>query len=399
MNGFSFSVLLPAMNAELGWSRSTIVFGSGISGVVAALAGPPLGRLMDKRGAKPVIIFSILGLGLSLIMSGLVFEPWQFYLAYGLACGVCRSALGSVAPGVLITHWFLRRRATAFGIAAVGPPCVNLLLPPILAVVVAVWGWRAGWITLGIVPLIVALAPTLLFVRKPTEADAAVEAIDARVIENAPRRRTHVTAEDWSAAEVMHSPAFWGLAIAMAFVILGPNVTGVFMYSYLNDRGLDTTAAAATISSLSALQVASRIVLWTPGVQRLGVRWTLIVWGAALASVCIGLAVAPTPEWAFAAAAALGLAMGGNLVLQLQIWPEYFGRASVGVVIGTGQMVQGLSSAIGPLCLAALIDHGGTYSQLFWIVSGITILGLLMHLKIGRPVRPITGTIARKLTS
>ncbi len=389
-SGFTFSILLPAMNVDLGWSRTTIVLGAGLSGVTAAVVGPWVGRLVDKRGPRLVMVISIICLGASLAASGLVTSPWQFYLAYGIVSGVSRSALISVAPGALIANWFVRRRATAFGIAAVGPPVSNLIVPPVLAAVIGLFGWRAGWVALGLVPVVIGLAPVLLFVRRRPEdmgllpdGDSPIEPAFARA-----GREPLTRSKDWTAAEAFHSTAFWILATGMALILLAPNVTVVFMFSYLNSKGLDPTAAAVTISALSALQVLSRIVMWTPAVARLGVQRVLIVWGCLLSFASVVMAMAPDQNWAYGASALLGLSMGGNLVLQLQIWPEYFGRTAVGAVLGAGQLVQGMSSAIVPLALAALLDRTGSYGQLYGIVAGLVFVGVLLHLKIGQPMRP-----------
>ena len=46
--GFTFGIFLPAMSADLGWSRSTIVVGSSLLSITAALSGPVLGRIVEK---------------------------------------------------------------------------------------------------------------------------------------------------------------------------------------------------------------------------------------------------------------------------------------------------------------------------------------------------------------
>src|SRR3954451_13383664 len=58
--GFTFGIFLPAMNEDLGWSRSAIVVGSSLTSITAALAGPLLGRVVDRRGTRIVMIPSVL---------------------------------------------------------------------------------------------------------------------------------------------------------------------------------------------------------------------------------------------------------------------------------------------------------------------------------------------------
>ncbi|MEA2639480.1 MAG: hypothetical protein QOF51_874 [Chloroflexota bacterium] len=392
--GFTFSIFLPAMSADLGWSRSTIVLGTSLAAITAAVAGPGLGRVVDRRGPKLVLVLSVVCMGLALMAAGLVTEPWQFYLTVGLISGAARSALQSAIPASLIANWFHRRRAAAYGTAAMGPPIANLTLPPIIAAVVGTLGWRAGWMTLGLLAIAVGLAPALLVVRRRPEdiglrpdGDEPVETVPS-VPGSLPARARD--ADDWTAREALHSPGFWLIAAGMALIQLAPNVSIVFMYSYLSSKGIDPTAAAAGVSMVSAMQVVSRLVFWAPAIRRLGsVRWALVLWGSLLLCSSLLLALAEGEIWAFVAAGVLGLGLGGNLVLQLQIWPEYFGRTSIGTIIGTAQMLQGITSATVPLLLAAMLDRTGSYTTLYLIVAGLVLVGLTIHATVGKPQRPV----------
>jgi MFS family permease len=167
--GFTFSIFLPAMSADLGWSRSTIVVAVSIGSITAALAGPLIGRLVDAYGPRPVLIASVVTMGMALFATGWVDQPWQFYVTFGLLMGGARSALQSVLPGVMISNWFIRRRRSAYSTAAMGPPLANFLLPPLIAFVVGTLGWRTGFVTLGLICLGLGLPPAILFVRRRPE--------------------------------------------------------------------------------------------------------------------------------------------------------------------------------------------------------------------------------------
>jgi hypothetical protein len=86
---------------------------------------------------------------------------------------------------------------------------------------------------------------------------------------------------------------------------------------------------------------------------------------------------------------------GGNLVLQLQIWPEYFGRTALGSIIGTAQLLQGTFNAAVPLLLAALLDQTGSYTTLYLIVAALVSVGLGCHAFVGRPQRPARRAVVK----
>lgn len=392
--GFTFSIFLPAMSADLGWSRSTIVLAVSIGSITAALSGPVLGRIVDRRGPRLVLVASVILMGGALIGAGMAEQPWQFYLTFGLLTGMARSALQSVLPGVMISNWFVRRRSAAYSSAAMGPPLANFLLPPLIAAVVGGLGWRSGFVALGVICLAVGLAPAILLVRRRPEdmglrpdGDTPDPVSDGSAASGA--RPTAVRSADWTAREAMHSPAFWSIALGMSLILLAPNVSIVFMYSYFSSKGLGPAAAATAISMVSAMQVVSRLVFWAPVTTRIKtIRWILLLWGSLLLCSSLLLALAEGEIWSYVAAGVLGLGLGGNLVLQLQIWPEYFGRTAVGSIIGTAQMLQGLMNASVPLLLAALLDHTGSYTALYLIVAGFVSCGIAIHATVGKPGRP-----------
>ena len=390
--GFTFSIFLPAMNADLGWSRSTIVAASSLAAITMAAAGPFFGRIIDRRGARLVLTLSLLAVGLAQVAAAFVTEPWQFYLAVGLVAGAARSVVSSVGPGAMIAQWFRRRRAFAYGVAAMGPPVANVLFPPLVAVLVAGWGWRAGWVGLGVMALVLGLAPSFLIVRhRPEDLGLLPDGGQLPLVGKDGETPPMVPdAEDWTASEALHSRGFWTVAAAQALILLAPNVSIIFMYSYLTSKGLDASSAAAAVSAVSGIQVVTRMGFWMPAIARIGsVRRVVLLWGAILLCSTLLLALAEGEVWAYVAAAVLGLGLGGNLVLQLQIWPEYFGRAAVGTITGTSQGLQGITSSTVPLLLAALLDRTGSYTALYLIVSAFVLMGLALHVIVGKPRRPV----------
>lgn len=389
--GFTFGIFLPAMSEDLGWSRSTIVLGASLSAITSAVAGPLLGRIVDWHGPRLLLALSFLGLGVAQIACGWVTDPWHFYLTFGLLSGAARAALQSVVPGAMIASWFIRRRSLAYGAAAMGPPVANVLLPPLIAALVGMMGWRVGWMGLGLVGIALGVVPTLLIVRRRPE-DLGLhpdgDTPESSVADQAWGQGPSGVRDDWTAREAIHSPAFWMVAAGMALIVLAPNVSIIFMFSYLSSTGMEPSTAAAAVSAVSVMQVLSRLLFWAPVIGRLGsVRWALVLWGSILLCSSLLLALTQSEVGAFVAAGVLGLGLGGNLVLQLQVWPEYFGRSAIGTIIGTAQMLQGTTSAVVPFLLAVLLDHTGSYSALYLIVAALVLVGVTLLAMVGKPHR------------
>jgi Na+/melibiose symporter-like transporter len=244
------------------------------------------------------------------------------------------------------------------------------------------------------VGLIIGLIPAIIITRRrrPEELGLTLdgEPLETGSAGDAKSAAAASGSEDWTAREAIHSREFWMVAAGMSLILLAPNVSIIFMFSYLTSKGIDPGAAAVAVGAVSAMQVISRLVFWSPVTGRMhSVRWALVLWGGLLLAATLLLAFAENQVMAYLAAGVLGLGLGGNLVLQLQVWPEYFGRKSIGTIIGTSQLLQGFNSAVVPLALAALLDHSGSYSLLYLIVSCLVLSGLCLHILVGKPQRRV----------
>lgn len=51
----AFSVLLPTISSQTGWSQAVITAGFSASQIVAGLVGVPVGKLLDRHGARAVM--------------------------------------------------------------------------------------------------------------------------------------------------------------------------------------------------------------------------------------------------------------------------------------------------------------------------------------------------------
>lgn len=399
--GFSFSVFLPAMTQELDSPRSALVLATSLGWLTASVVSPWVGRLIDRSGARVILTVAMAGTGAYLFATGFVNSPWEFYLTFGILGGLSRSVLQNVAPSAMIANWFVRRRTLAFSLASLAPPAASLVFAPLVAWLILTYGWRASWMVLGGISIALGVLPAALLVRRRPEdlglrpdgdpaPDPHPPVAAAAPLAPAITAARRVADEDWTLSEVIHSRAFWMLAFGVALIQLTPQTVVVFLFSYFNDQGMSATVAATTISVLSLVQVSSRLFFWGPAIARLGgVQKVTLLWGALMLGGNLALNAGHTEVSAYLVSGVLGLAMGGNLVIQLQIWPEYFGRKAVGAITGTAQIFMGVASAGGPLLGAAVLDTTRSYPLLFGILAVCCFTGVVLLIIVGRPHRPV----------
>ena len=76
-------------------------------------------------------------------------------------------------------------------------------------------------------------------------------------------------------------------------------------------------------------------------------------------------------------AVVMGVTGGFVIVIFFSFWAKTYGRAQLGRIQGTAQMMTVLASAIGPLLLAGCHALTGAYASVFYLLAGVVgLLGL-----------------------
>src|SRR6185503_16925466 len=173
---YAVAVVLPAVQAEFGVSRSgaslpyaATMIGFGVGGIL-------MGRLSDRFGVMVPVLIGAVCLGLGFVVAGNSSSLWQFVLAQGLLTGLLGTS-AAFAPLVADTSlWFTRRRGIAVAICASGNYLAGALWPTLLQHYIEIVGWRETFIGVGLfctaamVPLAFALR------RRPPELGPALVA-------------------------------------------------------------------------------------------------------------------------------------------------------------------------------------------------------------------------------
>ncbi len=121
------------------------------------------GVLLDKLGAKRVILFGSCILSLAYFLYSKVGSMNQIYGIHVLLA-LALATSGSMPNIILISTWFKKRRGLALGIALMGTSLGGLLFPISLNQYISESGWRSAMILLAILPVCL-LVLVILFVR------------------------------------------------------------------------------------------------------------------------------------------------------------------------------------------------------------------------------------------
>jgi MFS family permease len=393
---WSTGVLSVPMQDDLGWSRSSIFAAITVRTLGAAVGGLLLGRYLDVSGGARRLavvsgVFAAAGLGLV----SLVQEPWQFMLVFGVFGGLLGSGPSFLILGAVVPKWFIRKRGQAVATSTMGTGLAAFVLPPIVNLIADSFDWRSAWLLLGAMTAALSILPALLLKTQPEDVglhpDGDRDDLSPQMGNTGPPRVAARTAEvSFTASEAWRTSTLW-LLIAMAvFGSVSPTAYPVNLVQVYVGMGFSPATAAAAFSGYGLVSFLGRY-LWGFLADRLPIRHTLLVISVYSGIALTSILVLPG-QTALAAGAIAGLGLGGWVGLNQVVWADYFGRAHLGAISGITRPFITVSSATGPLLIAALADLSGSYAVSVLVMAASWWLCALFLLL----VRPVNRPISRE---
>jgi MFS family permease len=331
----------PMIAAEHGWSIAFTLGGVSIGLLVAGLFSPLAGKLVDRFGGASVLTFGSLLNCVGVVLLINVSDRFA-YLAIWVLIGVAMAcSLTDIAFSTLaqIFGAQARRAMTAITLVSGFGATVNW---PIAHVLSDAYGWRAPFIVLAVLLLVVA-APLHYF---------AVPRM--RLAASLPSSTAPVAAESkyWPSSGRPFVLVLVGYA-AFAFV---PSALLAHMLPIFQRGGIDAGTAVAIGSLFGPAQVVARVLEFTFS-KTLNPLWAT---RAAMAATVFGLALL-LPGVSIPAAAAFALVVGaangvctvtrGSLPLSL------FGPLGFGAMMGRIAAPYLIVQAAAPVTLALVIQY------------------------------------------
>jgi MFS family permease len=402
----AFSLFFPPILDEFGWSRGITAGAFSFGFLVSAILGPFLGRMMDRRGPRAVMLLGVALAGAGLGLAPLVTAPWHLYLTLGVLVGGGTVCLGYTGHALFLPNWFVRRRGLAIGVAFSGVGVGAVLILPWLQRLIASAGWRAACLAMaGLV--IVTLAPLNLLTRRRPEdigllpdGDPAPSAT-TRVGAHAANVVDHAWAStDWTLALAMRTARFWWVAVGFAGGLFAWYAVQVHQTKYLVEIGFAPAVAASALGLVGFTGITGQIGLGHLS-DRIGREW---VWTLS----CVGFALSyllllamrqhPTPLLLYSMVAAQGVFGYGLASVFGAIPAELFQGKHYGTIFGTLSLASIVGGAIGPWVAGALHDRTGNYVLAFWLAVGACVVSAVaMWLAAPRKVRAVAGRVPRRL--
>lgn len=345
---FAFSVFIRPLGAEFGWSRTQVSLAFTLAALMVALFSPVIGRVVDRVGARKVLLPCVAIYGAA--FSGLagVRSLAQFYAIYVLL-GVVGNGTTQLCYARVISAWFNKRRGIALATMMAGVGAGAIGIPPLATRLIEIYGWREAYLIFGLSIFVLGLIPAGLLLRELPPDTAG-------------RSRTAGTTETgMRGIEATRTPVFWMLLAGFFLFSVSVNGSVAHLVPVLTDRGISSETAALAASMMGVLTLLGRLLTGALLDRFAGSRVTGLFFAIAAAGVAV-LSQARTVTAGFAGAGLIGLGMGAEADVMPYLVSRYFGLRAFSEIYGYTFTAYAFAAALGPLLMGWGYDQLHSYS-------------------------------------
>jgi MFS family permease len=377
---YTFGVFAKPLAQAFQANRGSIALAVSMLDVVITFAAPGAGRLVDRYGARRVIVASYFALAAALVALSLAQPPAsRLYVLYGFA-GLVGIATSPVTFSRVVSNWFDRKRGLALGFASTGIGLGAFIMPSLTQFLIDAVGWRRAYLGLAGTSLAIALPVVWIFLREsPAEVGLLPDGANAPSIPGP----LAGPAAGLRVSEAMRTPIFWQLCGIFFCVAACCNGTIAHVAPLLTDRGVSGQSAALAASLFGAASIVGRVGNGYLVDRYFAPRVAAVIFGGAAAGVAI-LWSGLTGGAVFLAAALLGLAIGAESDVMPFLVSRYFGMLSMAELYGCIFGSYTLGNATGRYLFGAGFDVSGSYRTPLACAFGVLVIAVVATLALGK---------------
>ena len=386
---YSWGVFLTPLAAHFG-SRGRVAMAYSLMQASSACIGLLVGRIVDRRGARPVQLIGACAMATGFWCLSRVDSLPALYACLLGPLAIGATTVGGLPANAAVARWFVRRRGTALGIATAGISFGGIVFAPLSQQLIDRVGWRTAYEVLGTMVLLLVVPPVALFMRRDPR-DLGLWPDGIRPPEPAASEGDAAWLDDELARSLtpqaaLREPSFWLLAASFALTMSGIAGTLLYQNSLLIDRGVSAAHASLVLAATAAMGTLGKL-----GFGQMLDRYDQ----RRVAAMCfLAQAVGVALLWLGRGPVALtlyvilyGYAMGGNATLQASLIAEAFGRLHYGAIASRLSPFVVLSQALAVPLTGYARDHFGSFGPALGAIVAACLLATVLVLRAELPAQ------------
>jgi MFS family permease len=370
---YGFPVFYASFVESLGFTRAQVTQGFFLGFLIIGLpSGLLAGAIIDRIGARWVILTGAGLVGISLLLMARMTKLWEYealcvleVLGYVFA--------GPLANQVLVARWFRARRGQAMGYAYLGLGAGGVVSPMLVNYLIRALGWRHALEFVALL-LVAMLFPVGIWITRSTPEERGLRPDGEVGAETG--NTASATTDSSGVAEAVQTKNFWLIVLGSTLAIGA--IGGVIQHFilFLKDCGYEASAASRFFTGLLAASLAGRVLVgYAADRFRKKDTMALFYLSVGLSVLLLGAAQQPAMAWTFAIV--FGFSMGADYMLIPLVTAECFGTAALGKLLALIIMGYSLGQWGLPWVVGKIFDARHSYDLAWKVMAAAGVLGAI----------------------
>ena len=355
--------LMPFVRAEYGVSYTEIGLAFAAFNIVSAVGQTPAGFLVDRIGARALLVAGLLTGAGAFIIAGLVDSFWVMVAMFAVA-GVGNTVYHPADYALLSQHVPSDRIGQAFSVHTFAGMLGSAVAPVTLLIMQSQWGWRGAFIGAGALGFAMAAVLLAIRIHSPLQVNTARA-----------HSGSHNGATGWRL--LFSAPILLNLVF---FALLAMISSGLYNYSVVALGALYGTPVTTANAALSGNLLLSAIGVLIGGllvgrttrhamVATIGLA-VMALFTLLIAEIDLGTLALITVM------SLIGLFSGVIMPSRDMIVREITPPGSFGKVFGFVTTGFNIGGIVSPLIFGAIMDHGSP-RLVFLVVAALCLVAVL----------------------
>jgi MFS family permease len=391
------SVLIHPLEAEFGWSRTEIATAASLNLLLLGVFAPIGGWLIDRVGARRVILGCLTTIATGLVATVFIRELWQLIVLWGLILGMATGVTPALGASIA-SRWFVHRRGLAIGIMTNANAAGQVVYLPLLMAIIVGLGWRSALLAMAAASAV--MLPAIWFWMRDHPAEVGLEPYRSKALAARETQRIHARGDIRpmsisGISEVFRTSTFW--ILSGCFFICGVTANGLIgthLIPHAIERGIPQMTAATAVGIMGGASfIGTTFSGWL--VDRIDPRKVLSVVYALRGSSLFILPFVNEPGALFVFAVIYGLDWYASGPATTTIIARSYGAEKVGRIFGLVFVFHQLGGASAAILGGWVRVHFGDYQIAFLIGGILGLIAACLALTVRSTERPAPAITAK----
>ena len=391
---YAWSVFVPPLEKEFGWSRAQTSLVPTIDMVSLASTFLLAGFLLRRVGPRPVAFFGGAMFSLGLFFASFTHSLATLYLTWGLMVGT-GLGFGYLTPITVGSLWFPHQRGLVNGLAIGIFAAGSGIFGPIAGALVDRVGWRETFQILAGVFFVFTMVGAYLLKDPPP-------GYVAPTVSPGQARTRNTVAPDVRTAEVLQTRSFYTLWIAYALGTTAGTMVISQLVPFARSAGLSARAAAFAIS-IGAVGSASGRFLSGWMSDHLGRLFTLrgIIFLSMLVTPSLFL-MREQVIFFYLLLFLVYYCYGTQLSVYTALAGDFYGTKYLSTNYGLLLLAWGFAGVLGPVIGSRVYVSTGSYQYAFFLSGALALAALALLAVVRAPMQasvaaaPVAGALGHQ---